>query len=83
MTIESVPIIAGKIPPPLMPSLGMEVKNSHVMADAPFFMIIKTMMDTGIMASIVAHNKTAYEIFCDVFGLSLNIIPYRYTVTKY
>jgi hypothetical protein len=62
-TIESVPIIAGKIPPPLIPSLGMAVKNSQVIAEAPFFIMIKTMTDTGIMASIVAKSKTEYEIF--------------------
>jgi len=86
ITIESVPIMAGRMPPPLMPSFGIEVRNSHVIADAPFFKMIKTMIDTGIMASIVAKNNTEYAIFCDDFGLGINIyflvFPKKRSATK-
>jgi hypothetical protein len=51
--------------------LGIEVKNSQLIAEAPFLIIIKIITDTGIMASIVAQNKSEYESFCDSFGLSL------------
>ena len=87
ITIERVPIMAGRIPPPLMPSLGMDVRNSQVMADAPFFMMIKTIMDTGIIASIVTQNKIENAIFWDILGLGVNIyfllFPKNKSATKF
>jgi hypothetical protein len=62
-TIERVPTIAGKIPPLLIPFVGIAVKNSKDMAEYPFFIIIKIIITTGIIATIVAQNKNATANF--------------------
>jgi hypothetical protein len=55
--MEIVPTIAGKMPPLLMPSLGMAVRNSQDMAEIPFLTMTKMMAMIGIMASVVAQSK--------------------------
>jgi hypothetical protein len=62
-TIEKVPNIAGKIPPPRIPSFGIDDKNSQLIADAPFFIITKTIIITGAIAKIVARQSSMYENF--------------------
>jgi hypothetical protein len=63
VTIKIVPSIAGRIPPPRIPSLGIDAKNSQVIADAPFFMITKIIVPTGITDKTVARKRIVYESF--------------------
>jgi hypothetical protein len=58
-----VPSIAGKIPPTHMPLLGIDDKNSQLIADAPFFIIIKTIKITGAIAKMAAKQSSVYENF--------------------
>jgi hypothetical protein len=62
-TIEKVPNIAGKIPPPRIPSLGIDDKNSQLIAEAPFFIITKIIRITGAIAKIAARQSIVYENF--------------------
>jgi hypothetical protein len=56
-TKYKVPIIAGNMPPSLIPIRGIEVKNSQEIAPIPFLMIITTIRATGIITNRLAKNK--------------------------
>ena len=78
---QNVPTIAGKIPPPVIPSFGFEVRNSQFMTEIPLTMIKARMINnTATTMKLITRKMekaTNSDIFLDFMGyafLDLDLI---------
>src|SRR5690606_5424922 len=78
---STVPIIGVKIPPAVIPSLGMADTNSHDNDDAPFDTISQIITNKKKHTIMVESNKVPHSITVDNL-LVLYCMIFSYTVNK-